>query len=128
MEKGFDAIIFDHNVTNKFFSGDSNYIVDIVMWPKFENSMFLWENFSRPQFSLFNQKNHFFEERLQLVIGMASKFNGSVAKGLKSRVRKFLGSICMFAEVTRKNLVVGLFGTPLLNKPKNVNSASRETL
>ena len=35
--KGYDVIIFVHHVTNKYLSRDSNYIVDVVMWPKFGN-------------------------------------------------------------------------------------------
>ena len=29
--KGYDVIIFVHEVTNKILSGDSNYILDVVM-------------------------------------------------------------------------------------------------
>ena len=36
--KGYDFVIPDYNVTNKILSRDSNYIVDMVMWPKFGNS------------------------------------------------------------------------------------------
>ena len=36
--KGYDLIISAHDVTNKILSRDSNYIVDVVMWPKFGNS------------------------------------------------------------------------------------------
>ena len=36
--KGYDAIIFVHHVTNKILSRDSSFIVDVVMWPKFDNS------------------------------------------------------------------------------------------
>ena len=35
--KGYDVIIYVHDVTNKILSRDSNYIVDVVMWPKFGN-------------------------------------------------------------------------------------------
>ena len=34
---GYDVIIFAHDVTKKILSGDSNYIIDIFMWPKFGN-------------------------------------------------------------------------------------------
>ena len=47
--KGYDIIIFVHNVTNKILSRVSNCIVDMVMWPKFVNSnilTFLWEMLS----------------------------------------------------------------------------------
>ena len=36
--KGSDVIISAHDVTNKILSSDSNYIVDVVMWPMFSNS------------------------------------------------------------------------------------------
>ena len=36
--KSYDVMIYVHGVTNKFLSRDSNYIVDMVMSPKFVNS------------------------------------------------------------------------------------------
>ena len=36
--KGYDAIISIHDAINKILLRDSNYIVDVVMWPKFGNS------------------------------------------------------------------------------------------
>ena len=36
--EGYDVIIYVHDVTNKILSRDSNYIIDVVMWPKFGNS------------------------------------------------------------------------------------------
>ena len=36
--KGYDVIIFVHHVPNKILSRDSSFIVDVVMWPKFDNS------------------------------------------------------------------------------------------
>ena len=35
--KSYDIIISVHDITNKILSCDSNYIVDVVMWPKFGN-------------------------------------------------------------------------------------------
>ena len=35
--KGYDVIISVDDVTNKILSRDSNYIVDLFMWPKFGN-------------------------------------------------------------------------------------------
>ena len=35
---GYDVIIPLDDVTNKISSHDSNYIVDLFMWPKFGNS------------------------------------------------------------------------------------------
>ena len=37
-KKGYDVIICVHNFNNKMFSRDSNYIVDVFMWPKFGSS------------------------------------------------------------------------------------------
>ena len=36
--KGYDIVIFDYNATKKISSKDSNYIVYVVMWPKFGNT------------------------------------------------------------------------------------------
>ena len=36
-KKGYDVIIYVHDVTNKILSYDSNDIIDVVMWPKFGN-------------------------------------------------------------------------------------------
>ena len=35
--KGFEVIISVHDVTNKVLPRDSNYIVDMVIWPTFGN-------------------------------------------------------------------------------------------
>ena len=36
--KGYDDIISVYDVTNEILSRDSNYIVEVVMWPKFDNT------------------------------------------------------------------------------------------
>ena len=36
--KGYDVMISVHDITNKILSRESNYIVDIVMSQKFDNS------------------------------------------------------------------------------------------
>ena len=38
LNKGYDAIISIYDLNNKILSRDSNYIVDVVMWPKSGNS------------------------------------------------------------------------------------------
>ena len=38
INKGYDIIIYVYDVSNKFLSLGSNYIVDVVMWPKLGNS------------------------------------------------------------------------------------------
>ena len=36
--RGYDVIIYVHDVTNQILSRDPKCIVDVVMWPKFGNS------------------------------------------------------------------------------------------
>ena len=36
--KSYDVIVSVHDVTNKLLSRGSNYIVHVVMWPKFGSS------------------------------------------------------------------------------------------
>ena len=49
--KGYDVIISVDDVTNKILSRDSNYIVDMFMWPKFGNcSISMREVISQLQF------------------------------------------------------------------------------
>ena len=36
--KSYDIITYAHDVTNKILSSESNYIADVIMWPKFGNS------------------------------------------------------------------------------------------
>ena len=38
-DKGYDVIISVNDVTNKILWRDSNYIVDLFMWPKFGDSI-----------------------------------------------------------------------------------------
>ena len=47
-----------------------------------------------------------------MALGTNLKFNNSVAKGLKVKVRKFLGLVPTFVKVTREKLVGGGFLPP----------------
>ena len=38
LNESYDVVISVHYVTNKILSGDSIYLVDVVMWPNFGNS------------------------------------------------------------------------------------------
>ena len=44
--KGYDVIIFVHNVTNKILSRDSHCIIDVVMWQSLITLAFLWDKLS----------------------------------------------------------------------------------
>ena len=74
----------------------------------------------------FDQKNRFFEgwswlkfNNFGLALGTNLKFYTSVEKGLKVKVRMFLGLVKTFVEVTREKLVGGPFcPPPILNRVK----------
>ena len=102
--KSYGAIIFVHIVINKILSCDSNYVVDVVMWPTFGNSSVSMGKVIIALVLLgLDQKNNIFEECswlkfniLGVALGVALKFYTSVAKGLKLKIRKFWRIIQMF--------------------------------
>ena len=51
--------MFVNDITNKILSRDSNYIVDVVTWPKFDNSSIsMREVIIISILQGFDQKNH----------------------------------------------------------------------
>ena len=120
--KGYDVIISVHDVTNKILSRDSNYIVDVFMWPKFGNcSISMREVITTSILWGFDRKNRLFEglswfkfNNLGLALSTNLKILHQCAKGLKLIARKFWGLILTFVEVIWKNLVGGgvLLPTP----------------
>ena len=46
LNKSYDVIVSDHDVTIKALSCDSNYTVSAVMWPKFCNPSIFMEKLS----------------------------------------------------------------------------------
>ena len=58
---GLLKVNFFYDVTSKNLSTDSNYIVDVVMWPKFGNSSIsMGEVIITSTLYGFDQKKHFF--------------------------------------------------------------------
>ena len=41
--KVYDVLTFVNEVTNKILSGESNYIVDVIMWQSLITRAFLWQ-------------------------------------------------------------------------------------
>ena len=78
--KNYYVIYSVYGVTNKILSHDSNYIVDVVMWPKLGNSSIC-------------------------IREVSIKFYTSLSKGLKLKVREIWGLIPTFVEVTGEKLV-----------------------
>ena len=63
--KGYDVIMFVHDVTKKLLSRKSNYIVDLVMKPKFCNSSIsMWEVIMTSILQGLDQKSQYFREVL----------------------------------------------------------------
>ena len=104
-KKGCDVITFDYDVTNKIISRESNYAVDVVVWPMFGNSSNSMKKLSWPQFyKNLSRKTEFCEgcswfkfNNLGLALDMALRFYRSVEKGLKP---KFWRLILTFAQIT----------------------------
>ena len=97
---GYDVSTSAHEVTNKILSHSSNYIVEMVMWPKFCNSFSIYMReviitsilqgfvavfFERYSWLKFNN--------LGLVLCTVLRLYTSIAKGLKLKVREFLGKV-----------------------------------
>ena len=82
------------------------------LWEKFQKEN-LWEKLSYLQFYKYlTRKTHFFEgwpwfrfSNLELVLVIAFAFYSSVIKGLKLKVRKFLGLTPTFGEVAGRKLI-----------------------
>ena len=125
--KGYDVIISVHDITDKLLSRDSNYVVDVAMWPTFGKcSISMWEMLWQPQFCKdLTRKISFLEtyslfkfNNLGLPLGTAFKLYTSEAKRLKLKDRKFFGLTPTFAEFTVENLIGGIFLLPILNRVK----------
>ena len=98
--KADDVIIFVHDVTNKIFWRGSNYIVDVVLRPKFgESSISMKGAIITSILYGFDQKIKFFEEcfwfkvnNMVLEQGLTLNFYTSVTEGLKLKARKIWGA------------------------------------
>ena len=114
---GYDVIIYFHDVTNKILSRDSNYIIVVVMWPKFGNCSIsmrkvqFYKDLTR-KITFFDGWSWFKFNNLGLALGRNLIFFNSVVKGLKLKVRKFWGPNPTFVEVTEEKLVGGFFAHP----------------
>ena len=60
--KGYDVIISVHDVTNRFLSRDSNYIIHVVMWSKFGNHHFCEKSYHNLNFIRIWPEEPFFLE------------------------------------------------------------------
>ena len=113
--------------SKKMLSRDSNYTVDVIMWPKYgKSSISMREVIITSNLWKFHKKNPFFDgwfwfkfNNLGLALGKNLKFYTSMAKGLKLTVRKFWGLTPTFAEVTGQKLVGSILPPSILNMVKS---------
>ena len=121
--KGYDVIISVSDATSKILSRDSNYIIDVVMWPKFGYcSISMRKSYHNLNFRrIWPEKTLFFEgwswfklNNLRLTVGTNLEFYTSMAKGLKLNIRKCCGLNPAFVEVTGGKLVEGGLFAPAL--------------
>ena len=106
----------------QIWSCDQSLVTLAFLWKKLKfgnSSISLREVITTSILKGFDQKNRFFQRwswfkfnNLGLALGMALKFNTSVAKGSKVKVRKFWRPIPMFVEVTGKKLAGEAFCPP----------------
>ena len=103
--KVYDMIILVHDI--KKLSCDSKYIVDLFMWPDFDNS-----SVSKREAIVTLKKTDFFEWRswfafnhLRLTLGLVLTFYSILAKGFKLKVKKFWIVIPTLVEIAGGKLV-----------------------
>ena len=97
---------------------DQSLVTLALLWKKLTKSQF-YKDLTRKT-AFFKGWGWFKFNNLGLALGTNLKFYTSVAKGLKLKVRKFLGLIPTFLEVTGEKLVGGgdPFLPPILNRVK----------
>ena len=91
----YDFITSVFGIINKSFSRVSNYVVDLVIWPKFGKSYISYREVAMTK-RLFLRGGQ--------VLGMLLRFYNSLTKILKWKVRKFWGLAYSFGEIAGKNL------------------------
>ena len=111
--KGYDVIIFAHDATNKILSRDSNYTVDVVMWPKFGNSTISMGGVIITSILQgFNQKKQF----LRGALGSSTRYGLEIlhqsGKRVKTKSQKVMGAYSYVVEVTGEKMVGGRFPHP----------------
>ena len=105
-DKSYEDIVSVHQGTNKNLLHDSNYISDVVMRPTFGNSSIsVAEVIINSILQGSHQKNDFFWGFILVEVqwfgtGMTFTSYSRVEKGFKVKVRKFLGIIPTFVEVS----------------------------
>ena len=130
--KGYNVIIVDSDITTKTLWRDSNYIAEVIMWPKFGNSSISMREVTITSILWgFDQNKRFFEgwcwfkfNNLRLALGMTFKFYASMVKGLKLKVKRFGGVTSYVCRSYRRETGRGTFLPP--PPPPNLNRVTSE--
>ena len=131
--KDYYVIYSIYDVPNKILSHDSNFIMDVVMWPKFGSCSICIREVIITSIYKDLAKKTFFEgwswfkcNNLWLPLGTNFKFFTSLWKGLKLKVTKFWGLFPTFVGVTWEKLLGGPFYPPppphILNRVKIIGT------
>ena len=128
--KGYDVIIFVHDVTITFFSRDWNYIIDMVIRTRFGYCSISMRKVIKLNFKrIWPEKLLFLRSGLGSSLGLplvtTLKFYTSVAKLLKFKVRKFWELNPTFVEVTGEKLVGDLFCPHILDRVNSLSVLSK---
>ena len=122
--KGYGVIISTYDVTKKNLSRNSYYIVDVVIWPKFDNSSISMRDVIA---RIWPEKTIFwgavFVQVKYLESDTKLKLYSSVAKGPKVKAGKFLELVPTFCTLQGENWY-GAFLTlsaTILNSVKTID-------
>ena len=128
-KKGYDVIILFSGVTSKILSLQSNYIVDVVTWPKFRNpSISMKEVIITSSLEGFDKKNWFFWGVVLVQVqqfGADTRYKLEVlhqcGKRVKTKSQKVLGSNLYGCRSYKEKTGRGgfLVPHPILNKVKS---------
>ena len=123
--KGYDVIIPYDDVTNQTSSRDSNYVVDVFMWPKFGNSSIsMREVITTSILQGFNQKNCFFWGVVSIQVqyfGTGTRYKLEIlhqcCKRVITKSQKVLGVNSYACRSYRREKLVGGGGGGLFASP-----------
>ena len=120
--KVYDVIIYLYDVTNKILSRNSNYVIEVVMWPNFGNSSIsMREVIETSIYKYLTRKTNFFEGCCWLKFNNGLEILHQCGKRVKTKSQKVLGAnsyVCR--SYRRKTGTVGGGASPprILNRVK----------
>ena len=91
--KVYDVIIYLYDVTNKILSRNSNYVIEVVMWPNFGNSSISMREVTETSiYKYLTRKTNFFEGCCWLKFNNGLEILHQCGKRVKTKSQKVLGA------------------------------------